>query len=173
MMKRAWMAAIGLLLAGFARADAPPPAGAPAPEFVLPDASGKVHRLADWRGQWLVIYFYPKDDTPGCTTEAIGFRDRQSQLAALKAQVVGVSLDDGASHLAFAEKHRLTFPLLVDRDGTVARRYGTLSDFGLFKFARRYTFLIDPGGRVAKAYLSVEASKHVDEVIADLRDLQK
>jgi peroxiredoxin Q/BCP len=173
MMKRAWMAVLGLLLAVAARADAPPQSGTPAPEFVLPDASGKQHRLADWRGKWLVLYFYPKDGTPGCTTEAIGFRDRQSQLAELKAQVVGVSLDDGASHLAFAEKHRLTFPLLVDADGKVARRYGALSDFGLFKFARRYTFLIDPDGRVAKPYLSVEASKHVEEVIADLKVFQK
>jgi len=173
MMKRAWMAVLGLLLAGAARADAPPPAGSMAPEFVLPDAAGREHRLADWRGKWLVLYFYPKDDTPGCTTEAIGFRDRQGQLAELKAQVVGVSLDDGASHLAFAEKHKLSFPLLVDKDGKVARRFGALSDFGVFKFARRYTFLIDPDGRVAKAYLKVEAGKHVDEVIADLKALRQ
>ena len=170
---RAWMAALGLLLAGGARADVPPVAGSVAPEFVLPDARGKVHRLADWRGQWLILYFYPKDDTPGCTAEAQGFRDRQRQLADLKAQVVGVSLDDGASHQAFADKHQLSFPLLADTDGAVARRYGALSDFGIFKFAKRYTFLIDPDGRVAKAYLKVDASKHVDEVIADLTVLRK
>lgn len=173
MKMRAWIAAVGLLLAGGARAEAPPVVGSVAPDFVLPDARGKMHRLADWRGRWLVLYFYPKDDTPGCTVEAQGFRDRQHQLDDLKAGVVGVSLDDGASHQAFADKHRLSFPLLADTDGAVARRYGALSDFGIFRFAKRYTFLIDPDGRVAKAYLKVDASRHVDEVIADLTSLRK
>jgi peroxiredoxin Q/BCP len=172
MMLRRGILALALFAVSSAYADVPPVPGSAAPDFRLPDASGKAHRLADWRGQWLVLYFYPKDDTPGCTTEAIAFRDRQKQLAALKAQVVGVSLDDGASHQAFADKHQLPFTLLADREGKVAKSYGALSDFGIIRFARRYTFLIDPDGRVAKAYLKVEAERHADEVIADLKALR-
>lgn len=161
------------LVAGsfLAHADSPPTAGSPAPDFVLPDAAGQERRLAEWRGKWLVLYFYPKDDTPGCTAEAKNFRDSASQLAQLNAVVVGVSLDNAGSHRAFAEQHSLPFPLLVDEKGEVARRYGALSNFGILKFARRYTFLIDPEGRVAKVYLQVDANRHAAEVLADIRAL--
>jgi peroxiredoxin Q/BCP len=125
------LAAMFLAVAQSAWAAAPVE-GSVAPDFSLPDASGKERRLADWRGRWLVLYFYPKDDTPGCTTEARNFRDRLERFAAQKAEVVGVSLDDGASHRAFADKHRLPFTLLSDAGGTVAKRYGALSDFGAF-----------------------------------------
>ncbi len=172
MMLRCGIIALALLVSAPACAAEPPPPGSAAPVFTLPDARGKSHRLADWRGKWLVLYFYPKNDTPGCTTEAIGFRDRQGQLAELQAQVVGISLDDGASHQAFADKYRLPFTLLADRDGKVSRSYGALSDFGIVRFAKRYTFLIDPDGRVAKAYLKVDAERHADEIIADLKMLR-
>lgn len=147
--------------------------GMAAPAFALPDADGKTRQLADWRGQWLVLYFYPRDNTPGCTAEAAAFRDAQPRFAALKAQVVGVSLDDGNSHRAFAAEHRLPFPLLVDSDGSTARAYGALANFGIVKFAKRHSFLIDPDGRVAKTYRDVDPARHAEEIIADLKELQR
>lgn len=174
MKRRTMLAASGLLLALTALpagAAQPPVVGSPAPDFALPDAAGKERRLADWRGQWLVLYFYPKDDTPGCTVEAGKFRDSLPAFRALNAQVVGVSLDDGASHRAFADKHDLPFPLLADAKGVVADRYGALSSFGVFRFAKRYTFLIDPDGRIARSYLTVDSAGHAAEVLADLKQL--
>lgn len=158
-------------LLAFPALAAVPEAGSEAPAIVLADQAGTQRNLADWRGKWVVLYFYPKDDTPGCTTEACAFRDDLAQLTALGAQVVGVSVDDTASHKAFAEKYHLPFPLLADKKGEVASRYGALSNWGIVKFAKRYTFLIDPAGRIAKVYLSVDASRHSTEIIADLKRL--
>jgi thioredoxin-dependent peroxiredoxin len=146
-----------------------PVVGAAAPEFSLQDQQSKQRKLSDFRGKWLVLYFYPKDDTPACTTEACSFRDGQALISALGAQVVGVSIDDSSSHSAFAEKHKLPFPLLADTDGSVAKRYGALSDWKVMKFAKRQTFLIDPKGIVRKAYLDVDADTHATQVLADLR----
>jgi peroxiredoxin Q/BCP len=117
------------------------------------------------------LYFYPKDDTPGCTQEACTFRDDLNQLTAIGAQVVGVSVDDTNSHAKFAKKYHLPFPLLADRDGKVAESYGALLNLGLIKVARRYTFLIDPEGKVSRLYLSVETSRHSKEIIEDLKKL--
>lgn len=150
-----------------------PDVGQPAPDFALPDQQGKTRKLADWRGRWLVLYFYPKNDTPGCTEEACTFRDDWLQLQALGAEVVGISVDSSASHAAFAQKYKLPFPLLADEKGEVAARYGTLSDWVVFKYARRYTFVIDPQGRMAKAYRSVDTAKHSAEIVADLKQLQQ
>lgn len=150
-----------------------PTVGSAAPEFALPDQNGVTRRLTDWRGKWLVLYFYPQDDTPGCTTEACTFRDDLAQLTALGAQVVGVSVDDSASHKAFAEKYHLPFPLLADTKTEVAQKYGALSNWVVMKMAKRYTFLIDPAGKIAKSYLSVDASRHSTEIVADLKQLQK
>jgi len=147
--------------------------GEPAPDFALPDQEGKTRSLAEFRGKWLVLYFYPRDDTPGCTRQACAFRDDWSRLAALGAQIVGVSVDDIESHLDFAKEHRLPFPLLADAGGAVAARYGSLRDLGLIKFARRNTFLIDPQGRIAQDYLSANASRNSQEVIEDLQRLQR
>lgn len=160
------------LLAAAVRADSPPPPGAPAPAFALPDAGGTPRALTEWKGKWVVLYFYPKDNTPGCTTEAAGFRDSLPEFTALNAQVVGVSLDEGESHRAFAESQRLPFPLLTDGGGAVSRRYGVLADWGILKFAKRRTFLIDPEGRVAKSYLEVDAGRHAAEILADLKALR-
>lgn len=167
--------ALGLLtllaLTVGARAEVPA-VGAAAPGFSLPDQSGAVRRLAEWRDRWVVLYFYPKDDTPGCTAEACTFRDDLAKLTVLGAQVVGISVDDTASHKAFAEKYNLPFPLLSDTTTEVAQQYGALSDWLVIKMAKRYTFLIDPAGRIAKVYLSVDTSRHSAEIVADLKALQ-
>ncbi|HEY0666424.1 MAG TPA: peroxiredoxin [Gallionella sp.] len=148
-----------------------PQVGKPAPDFDLPDQQGKRHRLVDYRGRWLVLYFYPKDDTPGCTREACAFRDDLNQLTQLGAQVVGVSVDDSESHAAFAKKYNLPFPLLADKTTETAARYGALMNWGIVKVARRYTFLIDPQGNIGKVYLTVETSRHSKEIIEDLKKL--
>ncbi|SNR74000.1 peroxiredoxin Q/BCP [Methylobacillus rhizosphaerae] len=149
-----------------------PKPGTPAPDFILPDAKKEQHRLSDYADQWLVLYFYPKDDTPGCTKEACSFRDDLHQLEKLGAKVVGISVDDSDSHAKFAEKYSLPFPLLADADGKVADRYGALTNLGLIKIAKRYTFLIDPKGNIAKTYLSVDTSRHSQEIIDDLKQLK-
>ncbi|MEJ2509530.1 MAG: peroxiredoxin [Gammaproteobacteria bacterium] len=147
-------------------------AGDPAPDFRLADAEGKVHRLSDYRGHWLVLYFYPKDDTPGCTTEACHFRDDIAALQALGARVVGVSLDDAASHRAFSAKYHLPFTLLSDPDGKTVAAYGSLFKLGPLAMARRHTFIIDPEGRIAKVYRDVAPKQHAVEIIAELKRLQ-
>ncbi|MFL9710549.1 peroxiredoxin [Methylobacillus sp. Pita1] len=152
-------------------ASAPKP-GSPAPSFTLPDAKKEQHRLTDYAGQWLVLYFYPKDDTPGCTKEACSFRDDLFQLEKLGAKVVGISVDDSDSHAKFAEKYSLPFPLLSDVDGKVADSYGALTKLGIIKIAKRYTFLVDPKGNIAKTYLSVDTSRHSQEIIDDLKQLR-
>ena len=159
-----------LILTAAARAEVPA-IGTAAPGFSLPDQNGATRRLSEWRGRWVVLYFYPKDDTPGCTTEACAFRDDLARLTALDAQVVGISVDDTVSHKAFAEKYSLPFPLLADTTAEVARQYGALSDWLGIKVAKRYTFLVDPAGRIARVYLSVEASRHSTEIVADLKAL--
>ncbi|HTJ96336.1 MAG TPA: peroxiredoxin, partial [Rhodocyclaceae bacterium] len=126
-----------------------------------------------YRGKWVVLYFYPKDDTPGYTTQTYHFRDDMQALTDLGAQVLGISVDDSASHAKFASKYNLPFPLLADDKGEVAKHYGTFSDWGLFGIAKRYTFLINPQGQIAKTYLKVDTSKHSAEIISDLKHLQK
>ena len=169
----ALLVAVGMLfwrVVAFA-ADAPK-AGDTAPAFSLPDQSGKARSLADFRDKWLVLYLYPKDDTPGCTEQACTFRDDWHKLAALGAEVVGVSVDDVTSHVAFAKKFSLPFPLLADTSGDVAGRYGSIYGLGPIKFAKRNTFLIDPQGRVARVYLSADTSRNSQQVIDDLRALR-
>lgn len=144
-----------------------------APNFSLIDAQGQVHYLSDYAGQYLVLYFYPKDDTPGCTKEACHFRDDMAQLEKLGANIVGLSVDDSASHANFAKKYHLNFPLLADTDGKVAESYHALSNFYVVKIAKRYTFLISPAGKIAKIYTSVDTSKHSQQIVDDLKAIQQ
>jgi len=150
-----------------------PKVGGSAPDFSLPDAQQQNHTLKDYSGKWLVLYFYPKNDTPGCTKEACAFRDDLFQIEKLNAKVVGVSVDDTDSHVEFAKKYNLPFPLLSDKDGKVADSYGALRNLGIIKIAKRYTYLIDPNGKIAKVYLSVNTSRHSQEIIDDLKKLSK
>ena len=148
-----------------------PKEGVVAPAFALPDQNGRVRSLEEFRGRWLVLYFYPRDDTPGCTEQAMRFRNTMREFEAQGAAVCGVSVDDSESHAAFARKYKLPFALLADRDGAVARRYGSLREFGLVKVARRNTFLIDPGGRVAMVYTGVNAARNAQDVSDTLKKL--
>lgn len=161
-----------VLALGSAHGAEVPKTGQAAPAFSLVDQNGKIHQLADYAGAWLVLYFYPKDDTPGCTKEACSFRDDLFKLEKLGAKVVGVSVDDSDSHAKFAQKYHLPFPLLADKDGKVANSYGALRNLGLFHIAKRYTFLIDPQGKIAKAYLDVDTSRHSQQIIDDLQHLK-
>jgi peroxiredoxin Q/BCP len=148
-----------------------PAVGNPAPAFSLADQAGQQRSLQDYRGSWVVLYFYPKDDTPGCTKEACSFRDDLFKLEKLGAKVIGVSVDDSESHAQFARKYSLPFPLLADKNGKVADSYGALRNLGIIKIAKRYTFLIDPQGNIAKTYLKVDTSRHSQEIIDDLQQL--
>ena len=116
-----------------------PKAGDAAPDFSLPDQNGKVRARDEFRGKWLALYFYPRDDTPGCTEQAAQFRDAMLEIEAVGAVVCGVSVDDSESHAEFARKYNLPFALLADRRGEVSTRYGSLCDFGFIKFAKRNT----------------------------------
>jgi peroxiredoxin Q/BCP len=147
--------------------------GDDAPNFSLSENQGRQVNLNDFKGKWVVLYFYPKDDTPGCTTEACHFRDDFKLLENLGAQVIGVSVDDSFSHKKFAEKYNLPFPLLSDASGEVASLYGALNNFLVVKLAKRYTYLINPQGKIAKIYLSVDTSKHSQEIIEDLKKLKE
>ena len=171
MIKRLWMSLLLLCSIPVAVAEEVPTAGSMAPEFALVDQNGREVTLASLRGKWVVLYFYPKNDTPGCTEEACNFRDDIAQLMALGAQVVGVSIAETASNAEFAKKYHLPFSLLADHDGRVAKTYGAYADWMVVRFAKRYTFLIDPQGKIAKTYLKVETSKHSAEIIADLKQM--
>jgi peroxiredoxin Q/BCP len=148
-----------------------PREGEPAPDFALGDGNGAIHRLEDYRGRWLVLYFYPKDNTPGCTREACEFRDGMEALDRAQAAVVGISLDPPRRHLAFAAQYGLPFTLLSDPRGRVAASYGSLVSLGIVRFARRRTFIIDPEGRVARVFRQVSPRNHADAVIEALREL--
>jgi len=150
-----------------AGADAPE-SGAAAPGFQLRDQHGRMHALSDYLGCWVVVYFYPRDDTPGCTAEACAFRDDISRLKQMQVVLLGISLDSVDSHRKFADKHGLPFPLLADPRGRVAAAYGALWSLGPIRFARRHSFIIDPAGRVARIYRSVRPGRHSDAVIRDL-----
>ncbi|MBX3702535.1 MAG: peroxiredoxin [Steroidobacteraceae bacterium] len=172
MMRLLTSALATTILAATALASDAPAVGAAAPEFRLQDQAGKWHALKDYRGKWVVLYFYPKDDTPGCTTQACEFRDNIFAYRDLGAVILGISVDDVASHKAFAEKHSLPFTILADSDKKTATAYGTLTKYlGIAELARRDTFIIDPRGNVAKHYMKVDPKGHSELVLADLRQL--
>jgi thioredoxin-dependent peroxiredoxin len=152
---------------------ATPPEGSSAPDFTLPSQEGSAVTLQEYRGKWVVLYFYPKDQTPGCSREAHNFQVDQPKYVARNAVVLGVSLDSVDSHKKFCTKEGLNFKLLADTDHKVTDSYGALTNFGLVKFAARHTFLIDPSGKIARAYTSVDPVKHSGEVLAELDLLQK
>jgi peroxiredoxin Q/BCP len=152
-----------------------PIVGASAPQFSLQDQDGKTHALKDYLGRWTLLYFYPKDDTPGCTKEACGMRDNFAAFNRLKMAVLGVSTDSVKSHKKFADKFSLTFPLLADEEKKMVEAYGV---WGEKKFmgrtylgTNRVSFLVDPTGKVAKVYDKVKPEGHAQEVEADVRAL--
>jgi peroxiredoxin Q/BCP len=160
-----------LAVAGLAVAGAPT-VGQPAPDFKLQDQDGKWRSLADYKGKWVALYFYPKDDTPGCTKQACAFRDNVFAFNKEGAVILGISVDDVESHRKFAEKHGLPFTLLADADKAVTRQYGVLKNYGVMEVARRDTFLIDPQGRVAKHYESVDPEQNSKVVLEDIKVLK-
>jgi peroxiredoxin Q/BCP len=158
-----------LMLATTAFAGEAPAVGTNAPDFRLQDQNGDWHALQDYRGTWLTVYFYPRDDTPGCTTEACNFRDNIYAFRSIGAEVVGISVDDVDSHKEFSDKYKLPFTLLADVGGKVCDAYGVLRDYKLLEIARRHTFIINPQGVVVKHYDDVDPDTHTDEVLADLQ----
>lgn len=162
---------LSLLLATPAWAAPVPAVGSIAPDFSLPDQNGALQSLSQFRGKWVVLYFYPKDDTPGCTEQACKFRDDFAVLKILGAEVLGVSVDDHASHVDFAKKNKLPFPLLSDKDGNIASAYGSLRDLLITKIAKRNTFLISPQGRIERVYQGADTARNSAEIIAALRQL--
>lgn len=146
--------------------------GEVAPDFQLKDQEGNVRPLQAYRGRWLVLYFYPRDATPGCTREACDFRDNLLKIKALNAEVVGISVDDSDAHARFAKQHHLPFPLLADTAGKTAAAYGALFRLGPLRFARRHTFILTPEGRVGKIFRKVSPDHHAAEVAAAIEALQ-
>lgn len=146
----------------------------PAPDFELPATGGKTFRLSHAKGASLVLYFYPKDNTPGCTTQACEFRDNIFAFRKAKAVILGVSVDDVASHAKFAADHSLPFPILADSGKTLSQAFGVLYEPRPgAQFARRETFIVDPQGRIAKHYTAVDPKGHSALVLADLKVLKK
>ncbi len=146
-----------------------------APSFTLPDSSGKQHSLSHYAGKWILLYFYPKDDTPGCTTQACTLRDSWKEFGKMNAVVLGVSVDSPKSHTKFTQKYQLPFTLLADEEKTVVNLYGV---WGKKKFmGREYmgtvrtSFLIDPTGNIVKIYENVKPAEHAKEVLEDLKGM--
>jgi peroxiredoxin Q/BCP len=146
--------------------------GKSAPDFKLQDQSGKWHTLSQYKGKWVVLYFYPKDNTAGCTQEANQFKSLYPQFTKSNAVVLGVSLDDVASHQKFSEKLGLPFPILADDQGELATKFGIVRNLGITKIAKRESFLINPQGAVMYHYTSVNTQTHADQVLKDLKTLQ-
>ena len=179
-MKMIWIfVAVIVLLLGFAVVRAKstgkktPTSGTQAPDFTLNSQDGKPLSLRDFRGKWVVLYFYPKDFTSGCTKEAHNFQRDLAQYEQRNAIILGVSVQDEATHQKFCAKEGLSFKLLADTKHEVSSAYDSLVNLGVAKLSARHTFLIDPSGIVRKTYLNVNAEKHSAEVLADLARLQQ
>ena len=150
-----------------------PSVGQVAPTFTLPSQDGSQISLDSFHGKWVVLYFYPKDMTPGCTIEAHNFQRDQAKFDAANAVILGVSLDTPDSHKQFCTKEGLTFRLLADPEHKVVDAYGSLGSFATFKIANRNTFLIDPQGKIVKEWIKVDPSHHSEEVLAAIAELNK
>ena len=146
--------------------------GDTAPEFSLTDQNNQQVSLSGLQGTWVVLYFYPKNDTPGCTTEACSFRDNINKLIEQQATILGVSTDSIESHQAFTKKYKLPFQLLADPSGEVAGLYNAILNLGIVKFAKRHSFIINPEGVITHVYRSVDPDTHVLEVLDDLKKAQ-
>jgi peroxiredoxin Q/BCP len=170
--------AAALMLAGALTVTAddaptPPAVKTMAPDFTLKSQEGKTVSLKDFRGKWVVLYFYPKDMTPGCTIEAHNFQRDQDMYTAKNAAIVGVSVDPVDSHVEFCTKENITFKLLSDVEKQVVTKYGSVQKFGQNTVAARNTFLIDPQGMIQKEFIKVDPTPHSTEVLAALGELQK
>jgi peroxiredoxin Q/BCP len=153
-------------------ATAAPTVGSIAPDFNLQDQHGKYHSLNNYKGKWVVLYFYPRDKTPGCTIEAASFRDQQGALSKRNAVVFGISTDDVESHLDFHKTLELNFNLLADNEKVVSKSYQVLNDFVILAYSRRQTFIIDPEGRVAHHFSDVDPNTHTGLVMKKLDELK-
>jgi len=169
------VALAALVLLGTARAadDALPSVGQSAPTFTLPSQTGDLVSLDSYHGKWVVLYFYPKDMTTGCTIEAHNFQRDLSKFEAENAVILGVSVDTVDSHKQFCTKDGLTFHLLADPEHKVVDEYGSLGHFGTWTIANRNTFLIDPHGKIVKVWTKVDPQHHSEEVLAALDELKK
>ncbi len=151
--------------------------GDKAPAFSLPDQSETIHKLSDYKGKWLLIYFYPKDDTPGCTKEACGIRDNFPTFKKMNAVVFGVSKDSPAKHQKFIDKYELPFTLLADESTEMIQAYGAWKEKSMygktFMGINRISYIVDPDGKIAKVYPKVKPAEHAQEVLEDLQELQK
>jgi peroxiredoxin Q/BCP len=174
---RVWIVvAVVVVLAGVAwraaMAGPTPEVGSTAPDFTLPSQEGSQVSLKDYRGKWVVLYFYPKDMTTGCTIEAHNFQRDQEQYAKKDAVVLGVSVDSVDSHKQFCTKEGLNFKLLSDAEHKVSSAYGSVMNFGVTQVAARHTFIIDPQDKIERSYTTVDPNKHSEEVLAALAELQ-
>jgi thioredoxin-dependent peroxiredoxin len=179
-MKLLWIAVVIIAVLGIAigvrsvsaAGDKAPAVGTPAPDFTLNSQEGKPVSLRDFQGKWVVLYFYPKDFTSGCTVEAHNFQRDLAQYEQKNAVIVGVSMQDEDSHQKFCTKEGLSFKLLADTKSEVSTQYDSVMNLGVTKLSSRHTFLIDPKGKVEKVWLEVKPEKHSEEVLAALADLQ-
>ncbi len=162
------------VLAGALRAGNTAPAvGTEAPDFTLNSQDGKPVGLHDFRGKWIVLYFYPKDMTPGCTIEAHNFQRDLAGYEARNATILGVSMQDEKTHQEFCAKESLHFRLLADTKKEVSEKYGSITNWGIMKLSARHTFLIDPSGKVRKVWTDVDVRKHSEEILSALDELEK
>jgi peroxiredoxin Q/BCP len=176
-MKRQSVTALALValmsIAAIAVAVEPPTTGQAAPEFSLKNNEGKSVSLKDYRGKWVVLYFYPKDFTSGCTIEAKNFQRDLAQYEKLGAVILGVSVDTAESHRDFCAKEGLAFKLLADTETKVSEAYGSVRDYNGNKLSARNTFIIDPAGKIAKTFIGVKPPQHSEEVLQALNELKK
>lgn len=151
-------------------------AGSMVPKFSLSDQNGKIHNIADYKGHWVILYFYPKDLTPGCTTEACNFQEALPDFNAIDAVIFGISKDSAAQHKKFADKHNLQFSLLSDERSDVCEQFGVWQKKSMYGKEYmgivRSTFLINPEGKIAKVYPKVDVKEHHAEILNDLKELR-